>query len=166
MERVCEKCGALVSGDVKFCPSGGEPMQGAVDLGKAEQAPPVQPGYGNQTNYVEQQSYGYSTPQYGQNIAPSSNQQNQTMTTGQWVGTIILCTWFGLISFILNIVWAFGSTTPEPKRSFCRAVFIMEIIGMALSTILAVVMLVAFKDRLDELFNQLGNSGFGWAFEI
>ena len=160
MERVCEKCGALVSGDVKFCPSCGEPMQGAVDLGKA-QVPPVQPGYGDQTNYVEQQSYGYSTPQYGQNIAPSSNQQNQTMTTGQWVGTIILCTWFGIISFVLNIVWAFGSTTPEPKRSFCRAVFIMEIIGMALSTILAVLILIFFRDRINEIVFSYDNF-FNW----
>ena len=36
MERVCEKCGSLVSGDVKFCPSCGAPMQSAVDLGKPE----------------------------------------------------------------------------------------------------------------------------------
>ena len=156
MERVCEKCGALVSGDVKFCPSCGEPMQGAVDLGKAVEAPTVQ------TNYAEQQSYGYSTPQYGQNIAPSSNMQGQRMTTGQWIGTIILCTWFGLISFILNIVWAFGSTTPEPKRSFCRALFIMEIVAMALSTILGIVMLIVFRDQLDEFTVRFNDFFYEW----
>ena len=46
MERVCEKCGSLVSGDVKFCPSCGAPMQSAVDLGKPETSPqPIQPNY-------------------------------------------------------------------------------------------------------------------------
>lgn len=164
MERLCEKCGSLVSGDVKFCPNCGEPLKGAVDLGKTEDMPPVQSGYGNQTNYVEQQSYGYSAPQYGQNIAPSSNPQSQTMTTGQWIGTIILCTWFGLISFILNIVWAFGSTTPEPKRSFCRALFIMEIIAMALSTIMAIIILVAFKDNLNEFLVKFEDFNFDWSF--
>ena len=158
MERVCEKCGSLVSGEVKFCPNCGEPLKGAVDLGKEEQTPTVQ------TNYTEQQSYGYSVPQYGQNIAPSSNPQGKTMTVGQWVGTIILCTWFGLISFILNIVWAFGSNTPEPKRSFCRAVFIMEIIAMALSTILAIIILVVFKDNLNEFFVKFEDFNFNWSY--
>ena len=164
MERLCEKCGSLVSGDVKFCPNCGEPLKGAVDLGKTEDMPPVQSGYGDQTNYVAQQSYGYSAPQYGQNIAPGSNLQNKTMTAGQWVGTIILCTWFGLISFILNIVWAFGANTPEPKRSFCRAVFILEIIGMALSTILAVIMLILFRDNLNEFLLKIEDFNFDWSF--
>ena len=84
------------------------------------------------------------------------------MTTGQWIGTIILCTWFGLISFILNIVWAFGSTTPEPKRSFCRALFIMEIIAMALSTILAIVALVVFRDRLEEFTLHFNDFVYEW----
>lgn len=165
MERLCEKCGSLVSGDVKFCPNCGEPLKGAVDLGKSEDISPVQSG-GNQTNYVEQQGYGYSTPQYGQNIAPSGNPQSKTMTTGQWIGTIILCTWFGLISFILNIVWAFGSTTPEPKRSFCRAMFIMEIIGMVLSSIMGIIMLIFFRDHLDEIIADLKNFNFDWSFNI
>ena len=162
MERLCEKCGSLVNGDVKFCPVCGEPMKGAVDLGKGDAMPSAQQNYGNQP--IDQTNYGYSTPQYGQNIAPSSNPQKQTMTTGQWIGTIIVCTWFGLISFIINIVWAFGSNTPEPKRSFCRAVFILEIIGMALSTIAAVILLIVFKDNINELFVKLEDFNFDWSF--
>lgn len=155
MERFCNKCGSLVSGDVKFCPSCGEPMQGAVDLGKATAMPPVQ-------QPVDQNSYGYSVPQYGQNIAASST-ESKPATTGQWVGTILLCTFFGLISFILCIVWGFGSTTPEPKRSFCRAMFIIYIIAMALSTIASIIMIAVFGNELFEFIEQAEKFGYGWA---
>ena len=145
MERFCEKCGSLISGDVKFCPSCGEPMKSAVDLGKADATPLVQPnyGYGNQPNYVNQPNYGYGAPQYGQNIVPASTQYEQ-MTTGQWVGTIIVCSFFGIVSFILNIVWGFGSTTSEPKRSFCRGMFVVNIIGYVLSLISVLILIAVF----------------------
>lgn len=129
MERLCNRCGSLVSGEVKFCPVCGEVMQGVVDLGKGDDVMPsgVQ-SYGNQP--AEQGSTGYSAPQYGRNIAPVT--QNDTMTTGRWFGTILLCTCLGIVSMILNIIWGFGSSTPEPKRSFCRAMLIFNIVGYAL----------------------------------
>lgn len=155
MERFCEKCGSLVNGDVKFCPVCGAPMKSAVDLGKADQQP-VQPnyGYGNQPNYGNQpvygsqQNYGYGAPQYGQNFTPG-NVPSQTMTTGQWLGTILLCTCLGIISFILNIVWGFGSATPEPKRSFCRAMFIVNIISYVLAFITIAIVFSVLGDELN-----------------
>lgn len=137
MERLCGKCGSLVSGEVKFCPLCGEPMQSAVDLRKGDAMPPALSGSDARTaddglpKSIEQQNSGYSAPQYSRNIVPSP--QNGTMTTGQWVGTILLCTILGPISLILNIVWGFGSSTPEPKRSFCRAMLIVSIIMYALT---------------------------------
>ena len=132
MERLCSKCGSLVSGEVRFCPLCGEPLKSAVDLRKEDVMPPVQQqNSGNLPTVIDQQNSGYSAPQYGNNIVPSS--QNGTMTTGQWVGTILLCSVLGPISLILNIVWGFGSSTPEPKRSFCRAMLIVSIISYVLA---------------------------------
>ena len=160
MERLCEKCGSLVSGDVKFCPVCGEPMKSAVDLGKTDAMPPVQQSYGNQP--VNQQNNGYSAPQYGQNIAPSNNAQNQTMTMGQWVGTILLCTFLGTISLILNLVWGFSSSTPEPKRSYCRAMLIVYLITVALTLIMTVIMLVFFREFIFEFLNEYESTGLEW----
>lgn len=123
MERLCDKCGSLVGGNVKFCPMCGAPMKSAVDLGKDDARPDS-----GLPQRVDTQNSGYSAPQYGRNITPSSPQQGQAMTTGQWFGTILLCTILGPISLILTIVWGFSSSTPEPKRSFCKAMFIVSII--------------------------------------
>lgn len=149
MERFCDKCGSFVNGDVKFCPVCGAQMKSAVDLGKTEQQ--VQPnyGYGNQPNGTSRQNYGYGAPQYGQNISPNS-MPSQTLTTGQWIGTILLCTCLGFISFILNIVWGFGSATPEPKRSFCRAMIVVNIISSVLAIIAAVILFSVFGDEISQ----------------
>lgn len=140
MERLCDKCGSLVGGNVKFCPLCGEPMKSAVDLKKDGDRMPDNNGL---PQSVDLQNSGYSAPQYGRNITPSTP-QDQTMTTTQWLGTILLCTVLGPISLILTIVWGFSSSTPEPKRSFCKAMFIVSIImyifaivtGVAISSII------------------------------
>lgn len=162
MERFCDKCGSLVSGDVKFCPTCGAPMQSAVDLGKAEdimpQAQPmqqVQPNYNSNPNI----NTGYGAPQYGQSYNPNVVTTEQ-MTTGKWIGTILLCSCFGLISFILTAVWAFGSNTPEPKRGFCKGYFFTQLILMGISTIIGIIMLIvlmANMDSLMEFFENLDN---------
>ena len=53
MERFCDKCGTLVSGEGKFCPSCGAPLESAVDLGKPDIDSPVQ---------TEQQPSPYVAP--------------------------------------------------------------------------------------------------------
>lgn len=154
MERFCEQCGALVSGDVKFCPSCGAPMKSAVSLDKGEdimpQSQPMQPNYN--------MNMGYGAPQYGQPINQSANTSAQTMTTGQWIGTILLCSCFGVISFILTAVWAFGSTTPEPKRGFCKGYFFVQLIMMAVGVIISIIffsILAANIDNIERFFEGL-----------
>ncbi len=133
MERFCEKCGSLVSGDVKFCPTCGAPLPGAVDLDKpAGQPQSVQPNY----NYTNQPMGGYGAPQYNNQIIQP---QQQNMTIGQWVGTILLCTCLGTVSFILTIVWAFSSNTPEPKKSFCKAYFYVQLIMIGVTILLCII---------------------------
>ena len=61
------------------------------------------------------------------------------MSVGAWVGTVILTSWFGLISLILLFVWGFGSTTPQPKKNYCRAMLIFELIAFVLVIIAFVV---------------------------
>lgn len=159
MERFCDKCGSLVSGDVKFCPTCGAPMQGAVDLAKAEDimpppivtqnVQPVQQSYG----YTQNTSMGYGAPQYGQTY--NTNVPTEQMTTGQWIGTILLCSCFGLISFILTAVWAFSGSTPEPKRGFCKGYFFFQLIMAAVSIVLSLIFFGIFMANIDKFLDMI-----------
>lgn len=145
MEKVCEQCGSLVSGNVKFCPVCGAYMPGAVDLGKPDVQSDIMPNGGQTYDYTGRDT-GYSPPQYGQNInniAPSAQQQ-QSMSTGEWFVTIFLCSALGIVSVILNIVWGVDMKTSEPKRSFCRAMLIFNILSSILGIILLVFMFGVF----------------------
>lgn len=154
MERICRECGSLVNGDAKFCPVCGKVMERAVELTKplTKQQADVMPQPPMSQNFapVQQQipnnvgtSAGYGAPQYGaggvpQNIRQPTRPINgyEQMTTGEWILTIIVGSFFGIISLILNIVWGFGESTPEPKKSFCKAMFIVNIIQTVLGCIL------------------------------
>ncbi|MDE6732922.1 MAG: hypothetical protein K2J77_08610 [Oscillospiraceae bacterium] len=147
MERICRECGSLVNGDAKFCPVCGKVMERAVELTKqqGDVMPPVVAPIQQNTQSANNvgSSAGYGAPQYGSGGVPQNIQQPtrpiggyEQMTTGEWILTIIVGSFFGIISLILNIVWGFGSTTPEPKRSFCKAMFIVNIIQTVLSFIL------------------------------
>lgn len=146
MERICRECGSLVSGNARFCPACGTEMERAVDLGKHGDDNPAPNGIivnvptGNSVGPVS----GYGAPQYGQQGIPqivNNTQNNNTgyefMSTGEWFLTISVGTFFGIVSLILNIVWGFGATTPEPRRSFCRAMFYVNLISGFLGIILA-----------------------------
>ncbi len=157
MERFCDKCGSLVRGEVKFCPTCGAPMQSAVNLGKTEDImpgansaqmtqTPVQPNYG----YNQNPNMGYGAPQYGQSYNPNYV-PTEHMTTGQWIGTILLCSCFGLVSFILTAVWAFGSNTPEPKRGFCKGYFFTQLILGAISIVLMIIIFVVIGVNFDNI---------------
>lgn len=138
MERFCDKCGTLVSGDGKFCPTCGTPMESVVDLGKPS-VPSVEPmqstpiptpaptsnTYQGQSNYSQQ-------PLYPQSY---SNAVTQTpvkeMTVGEWMLTIFL-SGLGIIGLILLFVWGFGDSTPQPKKNYARAMLIWQAISVVL----------------------------------
>lgn len=131
MERICEHCRSLVSGDVRFCPVCGSPMKSAVDLGKRDD--PTRTNFGS----GDIPTSGYGAPQYGQSYNPYNPNivPSEMLTAGQWLGTFIVCTCLGPISVILNIIWGFCSDMPEPRRSFSRAMLLINIIGIVLSII-------------------------------
>lgn len=152
MERFCNKCGSLVSGDGVFCPNCGEKLDSAVDLGKpASQVQDVMPSgantpasssiYGSTnntgtygtTNTTNTGGYQGQMPSYSQPIQPVNTQPE--MTTGQWVLTIFL-SGLGIIGIILLFVWAFGNDTPISKRNYSRAMLIWYAISVGLVVIL------------------------------
>lgn len=162
MERFCDKCGTLVSGDGEFCPSCGARLEGAVsvpnsgvDLGK----PGVEPMMPNaplnpvptptQNTYQGQSNMGYAQqPVYPQ---PTYNQPQQTkeMSVGEWVLTIFL-SGLSVIGLILLFVWAFSDGTPIAKKNYARAMLIWQLI--------AVVLVIVFYGAMFACIGALGGS--------
>lgn len=118
MSKTCHNCNNVFDDNYNICPRCG--MQ-----------------------YIASEEPVSSQPQqpYGQPVAPvyPAAPADRPMTVGQWVGTILLTTCLGTISFILLLVWGFSNTTPETKKNYCRAMLIVYAIGIALTIILLVI---------------------------
>lgn len=181
MERFCNKCGSLVSGDGVFCPNCGEKLDSAVDLGKPS-APvsdvmPMAPtasnttgtygttnttgtyGATNTTNTTGVGSYQGQIPSYGQPVVQVTPVNNTEMTVGQWVLTIFL-SGLGIIGLILLFVWAFGSDTPTSKKNYARAMLIWQAIAVGLVILFYIVMFAcigAAAGGLSDFFNEIEN---------
>lgn len=135
MERFCDKCGTLVQGEGKFCPSCGAPLEAAVDLSKPAGAPSVEP---MQSTPVSPMGNTYQSPNAAQMPSypqsynnASTPERTENMTVGQWVLTVFLSS-LGIIGVILLFVWAF-SDTPQPKKNFARGMLIWYAIVLGLS---------------------------------
>lgn len=175
MERFCNKCGSLVSGDGVFCPNCGEKLDSAVDLGKpstpVSDVMPVAPTTTNTTgtygttnsiptyNTTASPNGGYQgqVPSYGQPVVTPVN--TTEMTVGQWVLTIFL-SGLGIIGLILLFVWAFGSDTPTSKKNYARAMLIWQAIAVGLIILFYIVMFAcigAAAGGLTEFFEEIEN---------
>lgn len=182
MERFCNKCGSLVSGDGVFCPNCGEKLESAVDLGKpaaqVEDMMPTVPStpvstnnfgttnttYGttnttNTTTTSNMGGYQGQMPSYNQTVVVQpAVQNNSEMTVGQWVLTIFL-SGLGIIGLILLFVWAFGSDTPTSKKNYARAMLIWQAIAVGLVIIFYIGLFAcvgAAGVGLSEIFDEMG----------
>lgn len=151
MTRVCPKCGCVVAQGGAFCATCGESLPVSVNLEKSPASSsanehdimPSAQGNFQRTAYTVPQpqpipTSGVGTGNYTQyGNTPAVNERE--LTLGQWVGTIILTTWFSIISLILCIVWAASSDTPTSKKRYCQAVLIVHciLIGVAIVSSLA-----------------------------
>lgn len=131
MERFCSKCGTLVAGEGKFCPTCGATLESAVDLGKsAPSVEPMQPSAPLENNFTSTNSA--QMPAYPQSYNNNSYQTNtQSMTVGQWVLTIFL-SGLSIVGLILLFIWAFGDT-PQPKKNYARAMLIWQAIALGIA---------------------------------
>lgn len=156
MSKTCKNCGNTFEDHMNICPRCG--MQYVEDMG-APQQNFGQPQQQYQQNYQQQYQQPYQNPpmqpqynQYGQPV------QEQPMTLGQWVGTILLTTMLGTVSLILLFVWGFGSNTPTTKKNYCRAMLIIQGISMVLAIILIIVLvsiagsIPEFASKMEEIY--------------
>lgn len=162
MERFCDKCGTLVQGEGKFCPSCGAPLESAVDLSKPAGTPsvepmqstPVPPPMGN----TYQSPNAAQMPSYPQSYNNTSTpERTENMTVGQWVLTVFLSS-LGIIGVILLFVWAFGDT-PQPKKNYARGMLIWSAILLGLSILYCIAVFscmgtIVGSSDWNEIFNS------------
>lgn len=172
MERFCSKCGTLVTGSGAFCPQCGAPLESAVDLNKPEPAPTSQPVYSQPVNpqpsqpmYSQPvQNYNVNQgamPNYPQNYnaqPTSMNSASEEMTAGNWALTIFLTSALGIVSWILLFVWGFSSTTPQPKKNYCRGMLIWTAISIGLVILFYIGMIACIGGAaggLSDIFDEM-----------
>ncbi|MDE7230419.1 MAG: zinc ribbon domain-containing protein [Oscillospiraceae bacterium] len=147
MERFCDKCGSLVSGEGDFCPSCGARMSSVFDVGvssgvdlkkqgtmpsTSDRMPYSTVPTPTPTNNTYQGQSNYGQQPNGQPIYPQgSYMQSQEMTVGQWFLTIFLSC-LHLIGLVLLFIWAFSATTPTAKKNYARAMLIFWAIAFVL----------------------------------
>ena len=154
--------------DERFCPNCGENSQLPPDAVMPAVNPSEQPqqsyGYAQQqyNGYNQQQYNGYNQQQYNaapQYAAPQSAPQDE-MSVKQWVGTIVVTTFFGLISLIFLFIWGFGEG-PESRKRYCKAMLITMLIGIGVSIILTMlfftVFAAAFSSVMPEIMREFEN---------
>ena len=160
MAKRCTKCGNFMMEDEHFCPNCGENTQLPPDA----VMPAVNPSEQPQQNYdYAQQNYGYAQQQYNsvppQYAAPQPAAQEE-MTVKKWVGTIIVTTFFGLISLIILLIWAFGDG-PESRKRYCKAMLITMLIAMGVGMILGMlfftIFAAVFGDKIPEIIKEFEN---------
>lgn len=164
MERFCDKCGTLVSGEGSFCPNCGATLPAAVTLDKPVMSDPMPnqsaPNYyGGQTNQA-QQSYNPNQaqmPVYPQNYNNAGIGDNyRPMTVGSWVGTLILSS-LGIIGLIFLFIWAFDSSTPQPKKNFARGYLVVMAISLGIAILFTIISFTCTGYLMQSIFDSFGD---------
>lgn len=69
------------------------------------------------------------------NPVPQVNPNDEPMTLGGWVITLLLFC-IPVVNIILMLVWGFGSNVNKSKKTYCQAALIFVAIGIVLWIIL------------------------------
>lgn len=166
MERFCDKCGTLVQGEGKFCPSCGATLESAVDLNKPA-APTTEPMQYTPEGNPYTSSNAAQMPSYPQSYnSGGMTERTENMTVKQWALTIFLSS-LGLIGIILLFVWGFSSDTPQPKKNYARGMLLMEAIMLGVVILFyiglfaCVICMGVGMDGFDEIFGCVRQGIFG-----
>ena len=152
----CEKCGADMPDDSKFCENCGA----VVEVGQPAPAPrqafaPPQQSYTPPQPAYNQLRPAYTLPQQHYNQAAgygSGQAHREPLGVGSYIGMFILSA-IPVVGFICLLVWAFGGSVNLNKKNYARAILIMSLIAVALWVIIAIFGFTVGGSFLNDLFN-------------
>ena len=172
MAKRCTRCGNFLMDDERFCTRCGENVS---NVAPENAVPPVvnarpaeDNAFGRNDGYVSpnaqtgtgyQQPYNntYSQTPYQQPPYPRAaygqSSQSEEMSVGKWVATIIVTTFFSLISLIFLFIWAFGDG-PESRKRYCKAMLIVTAISIGLGILVYGVFLAILVPSFTEYINK------------
>ena len=139
--------------DERFCPNCGENAQLPPDA--SVPAAPVgmpQQDYNSAPQYNTPQQY--NAPQYN---APQYMMPQEEMSLKKWVGTIVVTTFFGLISLIFLFIWGFGEG-PESRKNYCKAMLITMLIGLGVGIVFSLFFSAIIFGSITSLLSELDPS--------
>jgi hypothetical protein len=148
-ERFCTRCGENVSNIMPGTGSGDSPAGPDNSFGRNDgYVSPyaqnvnqnAQPGQGGPGAQPGQGAGGYNPPPYNPQpyAQPVYRPADDEMSLGKWVGTIVVTTFFGIISLIFLFVWGFGDG-PECRKRYCKAMLITMLIGLGVGIIFTII---------------------------
>ncbi len=166
MAKRCTKCGNFMMEDERFCPNCGENAQLPPDA--AVPAAPVempQQNYNSTPQYNNTPQYN-GTPQYNvppQYTAPYPIPQEE-MSLKKWVGTIVVTTFFGIISLVFLFIWGFGEG-PESRKNYCKAMLITMLISLGVGIVLWIIFSAIIFGSMSAVLSELDPSyyDYDWA---
>lgn len=166
MAKRCTRCGNFLMDDERFCTRCGENVSNVMPEGAV---PPVAPNtqapqdnsFGRNDGYVSpnaqpyQQPYNntYTQPQYQQPVYAQPVQNSDEMSVGKWVLTIIVTTFFSIVSLIFLFIWAFGDG-PESRKRYCKAMLIVTAISIGLAVIVYIGLFAILAGSFGEYINK------------
>ena len=117
-----------------------------MNLGKAQQVPPMQQYQPQQQVPPMQQMY---QPQYGTANTAWQDTNDQPLSVGGWIATMIVLM-IPVVNFIMLLVWAFGSGN-KSRKNYCLASLIIAVVMIAL----IMVFYIAFGLSAASAFNTM-----------
>lgn len=153
MAKRCTKCGNFMMDDERFCPNCGENAQLPPDAVIPTANTSEQPQQYN----TYQQQYN-AAPQY---MAPPYPVPVEEMSLKKWVITIVVTTFFGIISLIFLFIWAFGDG-PESRRRYCKAMLITMLIGLGVGLIFTAIFFSVFAGLITNGINEYARQYQNW----
>lgn len=171
MAKRCTRCGNFLMDDERFCTRCGEnvsniPPEGGVPPVVNAQPAQTDNAFGRNDGYVSpnaQQNTGYSQqPGYSQQqpaytySQPAYRSADDEMSLGKWVGTIIVTTFFGIISLIFLFIWGFGDG-PDCRKKYCKAMLIVDAISVVLVIIIYAILFSIIASSMNNYIDKYQN---------
>ena len=163
MSKFCTNCGATLDDDKKFCTECGASVN-ETPAGTATTPPPPPPPQAapvytqaaTATMPPPQPSYQQATA-YGGDMAPGKGSKYEPITTGGFIGIMLLMC-IPIVGQILMIIWALGGCRKINKRNLARASLIMMVVALVISFILGLVLKSLFGKVVDQIEAETGVS--------
>ena len=171
MAKRCTRCGNFLMDDERFCTRCGENVSNVMPENLNPAAQPAQDNaFGRNDGYVSPTApppANYSPPPYTY-AQPTYQPVQDEMSLGKWVGTIIVTTFFGLISLIFLFVWGFGDG-PESRKKYCKAMLIVEAISIGIAIVLMIIFfgivagsMGSMADQINQYYREYGRAAATW----